>query len=95
MTKLFRTSDGAMLNTNDNKLQAAREEVAAWFKENAEAVRKEDFYAKHVTEEEKETYLKKGIAHAEGIAKGMHDNNFTVWQRINTVLTGNCVALLN
>lgn len=58
------------------------------------SIRSEDNYASHVTEEKKEFNLLKGLNYAEEVRKGDHLNNFTIWQRVNTVLTGECVALL-
>lgn len=75
-------------------VQAARENVAKWWANNSRAIRQEDYYASHVTTEQKDENLRKGLAFAESIAKGEQDGNFTVAQRIYELLTGKCVALL-
>jgi hypothetical protein len=75
-------------------LQAARETVADWWAANAREIRETDPYAPHVTEEQKDQLLADSLANAEKIRRGELDNNFTIWQRINLALTGECVALL-
>ena len=81
------------VSTSD--LNKARNHVADWKIENAKGCRKQDLYAPHVTEEKKDYLLKKGLAYAEEIREGLHDGNFTIWQRMNYFLTGECVALMN
>jgi len=55
----------------------------------------EDFgFASHVTESEKKQYAAKERQYAHEIESGKHDNNFTIWQRMNYFLTGECLALL-
>ena len=61
--------------------------------ENAKAVRIGS-YADHVTESEKDFTLNKSIELAEKVRNGFFDN-FTIWQRINTELTGKCIPLFN
>lgn len=51
-------------------------------------------FAPHVTESEKRKYADDARAHAEAIVRGEHDNNFTIWQRMNYYLTGKFVPLL-
>lgn len=75
-------------------VQTARESVAKWWANNSLAIRQEDHYASHVTAEQKDENLRKGLAFAESIAKGEQDGSFTVAQRIYELLTGKCVALL-
>lgn len=74
--------------------QAARERVADDWVQNARAIRSEDHYAPHVSEETKDDRLAESIAFAEEIRRGNMDGNFTAWQRINAKLTGECVAFL-
>lgn len=88
----FRTHTGEIVN--GARLQAAIEKVADWYAENARAIRREDGYAAHVTEATKEAQLAKGLAFAEQVRSGAAFG-FSVWQRINTELTGECVALLS
>ena len=59
----------------------------------AYAIRKEDNYAAHVTDLQKDQILEKSLQSANDIYNKL--NNFTIWQRINTKLTGECIALLN
>lgn len=51
-------------------------------------------YASHVTENTKDETLQRGLEFAEKIRNGYFDN-FTIWQRVNAELTGECVALFN
>lgn len=90
-TTHFRTHDGRIVT--GERLAAALNAVADWYAENARAVRREDAYAAHVTEETKERRLSDGLAFAEGVRAGERVG-FSVWQRVNTHLTGECVALL-
>lgn len=76
------------------QIQDAREKVANWFAANSRAIRAEDPYASHVTEIEKDLYLKEGLESAERVRQGKSDGNFTVAQRIYFELTGECVGFL-
>lgn len=67
-------------------------QVAKEMRENAYAIRLEDAYASHVTEEQKEDHLKRNLIFADYVAAGNVDN-FTTWQRVNQKLTGECVPL--
>lgn len=89
---LFQTHTGEIVA--GERLCAALNEVANDWAELAHAIRKENAYADHVTEEQKEANLLIHLGRAEEIRNGVNVNNFTVWQRINLVLTGECVALL-
>lgn len=51
-------------------------------------------FASHVTYADKVKYVIKERQYAREIEAGLHDNNFTIWQRMNYFLTGECVALL-
>lgn len=87
----FRTHIGEIVT--GERLQAALNVVADFYVENAKGIRKEDLYASHVTDDQKEDYLRKGLLYAEEIRLGKV-TNFTIWQRVNTELTGECIALL-
>lgn len=87
----FRTHTGEIVT--GERLQAALNTVADDWACMAHAIRKEDAYADHVTEAQKETYLARDLEFAELIRNGQ-TYGFTTWQRINTELTGQCVALL-
>lgn len=67
--------------------------VADDWRNLAHAIRKEDAYASHVTNETKEANLQTMLSQADTIEAGTI-NNFTIWQRVNLVLTGECVAFL-
>lgn len=87
----FRTHTGEYVE--GPRLREALEAVADWYVANAHAVRLEDAYASHVTEERKVEALERQLAFAEEVRRG-EVQSFSVWQRINTHLTGECVALL-
>ena len=91
MLESFRTHTGEIVK--GKRLQDALEKVADKWASNARAIRENDDYAPHVTEEKKDLNLKRHLAYAEGIRTGENVNNFTIWQRVNTELTGDCVAL--
>lgn len=91
MTNQFRTHTGEIV-TGD-RLTAALNKVADDWADLARAIRKEDAYAPHVSESTKEANMQAMLARAEEIRAGLVDN-FTIWQRVNTELTGQCVALL-
>ena len=67
--------------------------VAKDFRENAYAVRKKDRYAPHITEEQKDRFLKESLERADEIERG-ENLSFTVWQKVNYKLTGKCVGFL-
>ena len=55
----------------------------------------DDFgFASHVTHDDKVKYVERHLNLAKEIEEGNQDHNFTVWQRMNEFLTGECVALL-
>ena len=88
----FKTSDGRIVEGDE--LQQALEAVANDWHDMAIAIYKEDKYASHVTESKKIELLNKGLDFAESIRQGNECHGFTIWQRVNTYLTGDCVALL-
>ena len=51
-------------------------------------------FASHVTLADKQAYAERNIKLAENIEAGKLDNNFTVCQRMNYYLTGECVPFL-
>lgn len=87
----FRTHTGEIVS--GARLTEALASVANDWADNARAIRREDHYASHVTEAEKDQYLTDDLAFAETIRNGAV-TSFTIWQRVNTALTGECVALL-
>lgn len=88
----FRTHTGEVVTGErlSNALNAVADERAA----SAQAIYTEDLYAPHVTQKIKERILQKSLEYAEQIRTGTAPMSFTLWQQINTVLTGECVGLL-
>ncbi len=91
MTPTFRTHNGQTV-TGD-RLMAACKQVADDWRTLHKTIRKEDRYAAHVREQEKDEILQRNLKRADEIERG-DLKTFTIWQRVNTVLTGECVALL-
>jgi hypothetical protein len=90
----FRTSKGEILSETDERLINACKMVAAWMRENARATRKSDDYASHVTEEKKDKILVARLQLADEVERGEHLHTFWCWQRVNEILTGECVGFL-
>lgn len=72
--------------------QACREVAADW-RALAYAIRKDDNYASHVTEETKEQELQRMLTQADDIETGKV-TNFTIAQRVHYKMTGECVPFL-
>ena len=51
-------------------------------------------WASHITEEYKKDFLKKELEYANEVELGLHNNNFTIWQRINYICTGESVSFM-
>jgi hypothetical protein len=90
-TTEFRTHTGEIV-TGD-RLTAALAKVADDWAALAHAIRKDDAYADHVDAATKDKNLADGLAHSARIRDG-EVRSFTIWQRVNEELTGECVALL-
>lgn len=90
--KSFATHTGEIVK--GKKLDKALNHIADFWMNNSKAIRAEDDYASHVTEETKDLRLKQGLAYAESVRAG-HIEDFTSQQRLNTYLTGDCIALLS
>ncbi len=73
--------------------QEVREIVANNAIKSAHVIRKGD-YASHVTEDRKESILQENLKQAELIRSGKLDHNFTIWQRMQYVLTGESIPFL-
>lgn len=76
-----------------DRLQMALNKAANDWEKLGHDIYKENAYADHVTEDIKLKELQKHIDTAKAIRNG-EVRTFTIWQRVNTELTGECVALL-
>ena len=92
---IFQTHTGEIFAHDDPRLIAACEAVAQWYEQNARDVRKEDAYASHVKEGTKDNDMLKQYAWADKVRLQENLHNFSVWQRVNQELTGECIALLS
>ena len=78
----------------ETELPNALKQVAYDLRKSAHAIKAENAYASHVTESEKEADLAKNLALADEVEKGLHNHTFWLWQRVDTLLTGECIAFL-
>lgn len=76
------------------RLQAALSKVAEDWRQLAHAIRSEDAYASHVTEDQKRNALQGMLLQADEIERG-NVSSFAIWQRVNTKLTGVCAPLFS
>jgi len=90
--KTFQTHTGEIVT--GERLNVAYGAVADWYVENAHGIKSENLYASHVTEKTKQDCLDTQLALAERIRLGIEPMGFWLWQRLNTELTGECVAFL-
>ena len=88
----FRTHTGETVT--GQRLQDALNTVANDWAELGHLIRRSDEYAGHVTEGEKSRALREMLARAEAIRSG-DIGSLTIWQRVNTELTGECIAILS
>ena len=85
-----------MKGYTQKKIQQAREYAAQIeYRLSNECLLPNFGYADHVTEQDKQKYSEKYFRYAQEIEQGIHDNNFTIWQRMNYYLTGESVAFLS
>lgn len=91
MQTTFKTTNGETYS--GDALTNAFNTVADTMEANAYAIRQDDSYASHVTEEEKDNNLSRSLEYANRVRNGYIDS-LAVWQAINQELTGECVALL-
>ena len=90
--KGFRIHTGQLIT--GSPFRRACRQVAQDWRDLAHAIREENDYASHVTEAQKDSARDEMLRRADEIEKGEIDN-LTIWQRVNTALTGECVALLS
>ena len=88
----MKLSNGKTLSPEE--LTKALQTVSADMVKLAEAIYKEDAYASHVTAATKKSILGKALVYASDVGKGLHTNNFTIWQRVDYLITGKSIALL-
>ena len=89
--KSFTTHLGDVVSGKE--LRQALHHVAEEFKGYAYAIYDQDPYASHVSEDTKQLYLVRDVLEAEHIKTGASLHNFTIAQRVNTYLTGDCIPL--
>lgn len=88
----FRTSKGEF-PTQDEFLAACKK-VANDYRENGKAILAENAFGPHVTELEKLAYVNRfNFDVADWVEAGLL-TTFTSWQRVNEVLTGECIPFL-
>ncbi len=88
----FQTHTGEIVT--GKRLADACHAVADFWAANALGIYKENLYASHVSEKTKLNNREKQLEQAERIRSGIEPVGFWLWQRINTELTGQCIAFL-
>lgn len=91
---VFKTSTGETLTADNPRLIAACETVAQFYEENARAILASKDFPAHVTQARKEEMARYRHTWAKQTRQRENLANFSVWQRVNTELTGECVAFL-
>lgn len=91
--KYFKTHTGKIVR--GKKLVMALNSIADDLLERAHKIRNEDDYASHITNESKDRILNEAIEDSERI-RNPNNIKYELWlfQRLNTKLTGECIALL-
>jgi len=89
--KTFTTHKGEVVT--GKKLTDAINKVADDMVKGANKKRQE-YYASHITEKQKDEFLAKDLKYAEEVRQGEHLNNLTIAQRINYELTGESIPIL-
>jgi hypothetical protein len=78
----------------ESELKEALAKVANEYRETAHIMRTSNYYADHITESDKERFLVELLKKADEIEKGLHNRNFTIWQKVDYMLTGESVPFL-
>jgi aminoglycoside phosphotransferase family enzyme len=91
----FIDHNGNNYTMNDEKYTDALKNVANFHRKNAKSIYINNKYASHVTNEKKKENLNNSLKYADDIENGIAKYSFTLWQQINTELTGECIALFN
>lgn len=86
----FRTSDNEIVT--GERLAAALSKVADGVEVSAKRTRESNYYASHVTEQQKDQHLERQMYLAAEIRRG-ENITFWLWQRVNQELTGKCVGI--
>ena len=94
--KTFRTHKGNIVSGVE--LSIAIDKVCDECVANAYAIRKEDTYADHISETQKDEFLERDLNYYEQIRKLAHSDNlgYKVWflQKLDFILTGESIAIL-
>ena len=59
-----------------------------------EAVLTPTIFGDQVTHKQRAAYVMRHLRQGYAVMCGLHDDNFTIWQRMNSFETGECVAFL-
>lgn len=78
----------------ETELSDALAKVADGIRKNAHSMRKGGDYASHITEADKDELLASNLAYADEVEQGLHNRNFTIWQKVDYICTGISVPLL-
>jgi hypothetical protein len=78
----------------ESELKEALATVANEYRETAHIMRTSSYYADHITESDKERFLVESLKNADEIEQGLHNRNFTIWQKVDYLLTGESIPFL-
>ena len=90
----FKDSNGKIYLARDPELVKAYREVGDDWEQIGRNIYEQDEYASHVPRSRKVEDLQSSLKYANEIRNGEHLNNFTIWQRVNEKLTGECAGFL-
>ena len=88
---MFQTHDKR--EVTGQEFENACQKVGDWLENLAHDIYNGDSWAAHVTQETKDIMLAKRLEHVARVKSG-DITTFADWQRINTELTGECIAFL-
>lgn len=88
----FKTHTGE--TPSQDQFLAACKQVAEDYRENGNAILAENAFASHVTEEQRLAFVQLHNFDVADEVECGEITSMTTWQRVNEVLTGECVALL-
>lgn len=85
-------SNGKILQGKE--LKKVLKNISEDYKKTVQEIFESNEWASHITEEDKKEYLEKELLYASEVELGLHNNNFTVWQKINLYCTGESVPFM-
>ena len=91
MTSVKLSNGGSL---QGEELKNVLKNISEDYKKTVYKIFEGDDWASHITEEDKKKYLEQELLYASEIELGLHNNNFTIWQKINLYCTGESVPFM-